>query len=229
MIDRLAIAALLAVPSLVVADPFLALETAHNLNRPMDSVMTPQAAARWESMFTEGRGIATIHNAKCSTINPNVCIADWGWHRRGETQKGQLVIALKDDEINAFYYTEKPRPHGANNALMGQGADGATTVAGMASGFTEANPVLAGASGPVIAATKLAATVAIQKNAGLNYCTAASTSLAGAGWGASAWNLALLVHPAAAIVPVAAGIYLHHKTEPLWQCLPKDLVAVNHH
>lgn len=62
------------------------------------------------------------------------------------------------------------------------------------------------------------------KYAGLNYCTAASTSLAGAGWGAGAWNLALLVHHAAAIIPVAAGVYLHRTTEPLWQCLPEDLI-----
>jgi hypothetical protein len=71
-------------------------------------------------------------------------------------------------------------PHKVNNAIAGQSVDSVTTVYGLANGFVESNPILSGASGPAIAAVKLGATFAIQKNAGLNYCTAASTSLAGA-------------------------------------------------
>lgn len=208
------------------ASPFEDLEHAHNTGAPLTSVMTPETAARWEGMFQAGRGTARITNAHWSSERPQG-LARWSHEIGTKHQSGWLAIQTDAaDKINAFYYTEKPRPQGANNALMGQGADGATTVAGMASGFAEGNPLLAGMSGPAIAAVKIGSTLAIQKNAGLNYCTAASTSLAGAGWGAGAWNLALLVHHAAAIVPVAAGIYLHHTTEPLWRCLPADLVDV---
>ena len=222
MIKLLALSMLVATSAM--AGPFEALERAHNIGAPLESVMTEEAAARWEGMFENGRGFAQITEAQWSVERPQG-LARWSHTIGKKHQSGWLAIQTdKTGQINAFYYTEKARPAAANNALMGQGADGATTVYGMASGFTEANPVLAGASGPVIAATKLAATVAIQQNAGLNYCTSASTSLAGAGWGASAWNLALLIHPVAAVVPVAAGIYLHHKTEPLWQCLPPDLL-----
>ena len=204
-------------------DYFDRLEVAHNSGAPMASVMTPETAARWEGMFEAGRGMARITDAHWSAERPQG-LARWSHTIGQKHQSGWLAIqADAAGKINAFYYTEKARPAGANNALMGQGADGATTVYGMASGFAEANPLLAGIPGPAIAAVKLGATFAIQKNAGLNYCTAASTSLAGAGWGASAWNLALLIHPAAAIVPVAAGIYLHNTSEPLWQCLPDDL------
>jgi hypothetical protein len=34
----------------------------------------------------------------------------------------------------------------------------------------------------------------------------------------------MLIHPAAAVAAAVAGIYLHHATEPLWQCLPDDLL-----
>lgn len=207
-----------------MAGPFEDLEHAHNTDAPMNTIMTAESAKRWERIFEAGRGTARITNAKWSAERPQG-LAYWGWSRGAERQTGWLAIQTDAaGKINAFYYTEKPRPTRANNALMGQGADGATTVYGMANGFTEANPIFAGASGPAIAAVKLGTTLAIQEHAGLNYCTAASTSLAGAGWGASAWNLALLIHPAAAVAAAVAGIYLHNTTEPLWQCLPGDLL-----
>lgn len=205
------------------AGPFEDLEHAHNTGAPLTSVMTPETAKRWEGMFRNGRGFAQITDAHWSAERPQG-LARWSHEIGAKHQSGWLAIQTDDSgKIDAFYYTEKRRPV-VNNAVAGQSADAATTIYGMASGFGDVNPIVESLDAPVIAAVKIASTLAIQKYAGLSYCTAASTSMAGAGWGVSGWNLALLIHPAAAIVPVAAGVYLHHTTEPLWQCLPEDLL-----
>ncbi len=205
------------------AGPFEDLERTHNTGAPLTDVMTHESAERWEGMFKAGRGTARITDARWSAKRPQG-LARWSHEIDAKRQSGWLAIQTNaEGKINAFYYTEKRRP-AVNNAVAGQSVDGATTIYGMASGFTEGNPLLAGMSGPAIAVVKIGSTLAVQEYAGLNYCTASSTSLAGAGWGAGAWNLALLVHPAAAIIPVAAGVYLHRTTEPLWQCLPEDLI-----
>jgi hypothetical protein len=211
-------------PIVALAGPFEDLERAHNSGAPMSSIMTSDAARRWERTFKRGRGTARLVNSQWSAKRPQG-LTWWDWSRGDETQSGWLAIQTNEvGKIDAFYYTEKPRPrHKVNNAIAGQSVDSVTTVYGLANGFVESNPILSGASGPAIAAVKLGTTLAIQEYAGLDNCTSASTALAGAGWGAGAWNLGLLVHPAVALIPVAAGIYAHRKAEPLWDCLPNDI------
>ncbi|NJO55302.1 MAG: hypothetical protein HC834_01925 [Rhodospirillales bacterium] len=174
---RFAVLVLATLP--VYAGPFEDLERAHNMGAPLASVMTESEAARWEGMFRDGRGVARITGARWSAERPQG-LAHWSHEIGTKRQSGWLAIQTDAaGKINGFYYTEKPRPR-VNNAIAGQSADSATTVVGMASGFVESNPVFAGAPGIAIAAVKVGSTLAIQEYAGLNYCTATSTSLAGA-------------------------------------------------
>ncbi|NJL70614.1 MAG: hypothetical protein HC888_02840 [Candidatus Competibacteraceae bacterium] len=172
-------AALMLVALPVCAGPFEDLVRAHNTGAPLASVMTESEAARWEGMFKDGRGAARITNAKWSAERPHG-LARWEHTIGTKRQSGWLAIQTNESgRINAFYYTEKPIPRSrGNNAVAGQSADSATTVVGMASGFAEGNPLIAGMSGLAIAAVKIGSTLALQEYAGLNYCTAASTSLA---------------------------------------------------
>lgn len=207
------------------ANPFLVLETAHNLGDPMTKAMTPRAAERWDSMFTEGRGIGTFTDVKMSTISPDVGIANWGWHRDGKTQNGQLIITTKDGKIDSFYYTERPRKP-RNTALEGQAADSATTMIGLGMGAVEANPMMAALPGPAIGAVKIGATYAMQRYAGPETCVGFSQVAGPAGYAAAAWNIGVLagLGPIGAIPAIGVAIATHkYGSDPIWACLPGDL------
>lgn len=198
------------------AGPFQDLEHAHNTGAPMTTILDAKQAVRWENMFTEGRGTAIITPIK---QKGNVGLARWDWHRGDEAQHGWLAIEINPQEkIKFFYYTERA-PKRFNNALSGQLADGTVTTIGLNMGFSEANPLFGGMSGLAIGAVKASGTLALQHFADLRTCIGVSPGLAGAGWGASAWGAAALIHPIAALVPIGAGIYAHNKVDPLWECL----------
>jgi hypothetical protein len=90
-------------------------------------------------------------------------------------------------------------------ALTGQAADIATTGAGLAMGFSEANPI-ANAAGPIVLALKLsmshyAETLPEQD------CMALKDGLTTVGWGAAGWNACVMVGGAtsgAGLIPCLA-------------------------
>jgi hypothetical protein len=221
---------LLLLPSLLSANPFLSLETAHNLGKPMTEAMTERAAARWEPMFAAGRGVGTFTNIRMSQIDPSIGVADWGWHLDGKVQNGQLIVQTVGGKIDIFYYTEKPAKR-RNTAMEGQAADSASTALGLSMGAVEGNPLLAGMSGPAIAAVKLGVGYAVQNHAPLDSCAGYSFVAGPLGYGAAAWNGALLLgYGAAAATPVATiAMLIAHLfgEDPIWQCIPKDLLPVS--
>jgi hypothetical protein len=207
----------------------LVLENAHNLGLPMTEAMTERAAARWEPMFAAGRGVGTFSNVRMSQIDPSIGVADWGWHLDGKVQNGQLIVQTSDGKIDIFYYTEKPAKR-RNTAMEGQAADSASTALGLSMGAVEGNPLLAGMSGPAIAAVKLGVGYAVQKYAPIDSCVGYSSVAGPLGYGAAAWNGALLLGagPAGAIPALAAIAAAHFLGEdPIWQCIPKDLLPVS--
>ena len=214
------LATLFLLTSTTLAGPFEDLARVHNSGLSLTTVMTEKEAARWEGMFTEGRGTAIITPM---AQKDNVGIARWNWHRGDETQRGWLAIETNPQEkIKFFYYTERA-PKRFNNALSGQLADGTVTTIGLNMGFSEANPLFGGMPGLAIGAVKAGGTLALQHFADLRTCTGVSPGLAGTGWGASAWGVAVLIHPVAALLPIGAGIYANYKIDSLWECLPGNL------
>jgi hypothetical protein len=213
----------------VFANPFLALETAHNIDNPMTEAMTERAAARWEPMFEAGRGVGAFTNIRMSQTDPSIGVADWGWHLDGKVQNGQLIVQTVGGKIDIFYYTEKPAKR-RNTAMEGQAADSASTALGLSMGAVEGNPLLAGMSGPAIAAVKLGVGYAVQKYAPIDSCVGYSSVAGPLGYGAAVWNGALLLGagPAGAIPALAATAAAHFLGEdPIWQCVPKDLLPVS--
>jgi len=97
---------------------------------------------------------------------------------------------------------------GIDPALAGQGADIATTAAGLAAGLQEANPIVAGAA-PVAVALKLGLGE-YAETLPVGDCHALKDGLATFGWGAAGWNLCAMATVssggAAAIPCIAVGL-----------------------
>lgn len=83
--------------------------------------------------------------------------------------------------------------------------DGVTTWYAFSQGFSEANPLLAGMTGPEIIAAKLLATQLVKLTPEA-FCVPATQSLTVTGFGAGVWNLALVAGSGWAAIPVIAVI-----------------------
>ena len=81
--------------------------------------------------------------------------------------------------------------------------DGATTWYAFANGFSEANPLLAGMTGPEIIAAKLLVTQAVKLTPDA-FCVPATQSLTVTGFGAGIWNLAVVANGWWVAIPVIA-------------------------
>lgn len=81
--------------------------------------------------------------------------------------------------------------------------DGATTWYAFSQGFSEANPVLSGLSGPEIIVAKFAITQAVKLTPEV-FCVPATQSLTVTGVGAGIWNLAVIASSWWAAIPVIA-------------------------
>jgi hypothetical protein len=89
---------------------------------------------------------------------------------------------------------------GCATADRAQLADGATTWVALSKSYTEANPVLAGLSGPEIIAVKLAVTQAA-KLTPEPWCSALLYHLTWQGYGAALWNAGVMLGSGPAVRP----------------------------
>jgi hypothetical protein len=86
-------------------------------------------------------------------------------------------------------------------------ADGATTWVALSKGYSEANPVLGGLSGPEIIAVKLAATQAA-KLTPEPWCSALLYHLTWQGYGLALWNAGVMLGSGPAALPLVAGLWV---------------------
>lgn len=96
---------------------------------------------------------------------------------------------------------------GCAHADYAQIADSSTTAVALSSGFSEANPVFAGASWPVIAAVKLGATQVV-KQTPPDICRPGLLGLTVGGYSLALWNIGVIAGSGPAAVPVALGLAL---------------------
>lgn len=95
---------------------------------------------------------------------------------------------------------------GCATADRAQIADGATTMYGLSQGYTEANPVLSGLSGPEILAVKLAA-VQVAKLTPAEFCEPILYWATVQGLGLALWNFGVFVGSGPAAIPVVVGLW----------------------
>lgn len=160
----------------------------------------------WEYQYTTDRSITFGPQV----LDPDAIIATYEKRRTldgvEEIERGIAALYVRDGKV---YHLERSPTEGVDLALTGQMADIGTTAAGMAAGFAEANPVIAGA-GPV----GLAAIIGLKMWASqsmndlpLLSCIGEKQSVSQIGWSLSAWNLgALLIHPAAGLAMAAIAM-----------------------
>jgi hypothetical protein len=112
-----------------------------------------------------------------------------------DVEHGVAVFYLRDGRIVGEEHV-KLEDSTFDLALTGQIADVASTAVGLAAGFAEGNPVMAGAAGsPGGLVVMLAMKVGLASyadNGPLQECVDVKRVAAGFGWGAAAWNLGLL-------------------------------------
>lgn len=211
---------LILATAIALASPFETVLEAHNNGEPIASVMAPAPAAKWERMFAEGRGTGAFSDIRW---HGNEGVARWDWTRGDESQSGWLALMTDDTRIRNWYYTE--RGPNLNHAIVGQAADGASTIVGMSTGFAEANPLFSGLSGPVIAASKIGVTAAVQEFAPLDQCIGFSRVAGPVGWGAAIWNVGAIagLGPIGVVPAVLVAGASSQMDEPLWDCMPSEL------
>jgi len=118
---------------------------------------------------------------------------------------------------------------GCATADRAQFADGATTWVALSKGYTEANPVLSGLSGPEIVAVKLVATQAA-KLTPEPWCSALLYHLTWQGFGLALWNPGVMLGSGPAALPVIAALWVWRheawKEDALKTCSPRDYEVV---
>ena len=102
---------------------------------------------------------------------------------------------------------------GCAHADWGQLSDSATTAVALNSGFAEGNPLLSGASWPVIAGVKVALTQAVKLTPPA-ICEPGLMGFAVFGYGAALWNLGVLAGSGPAALPFAVGLAIWQG--PVW-------------
>lgn len=144
------------------------------------------------------------------------------------TERGFAIFYLEGERI---VYLENAIATGEewDLATAGQLADVATTAAGVAAGLTEANPIVGSVIGsPVgwLAFIGLKLGIAnVANGAAVEDCIAAKQAAAGLGWGASAWNVGvMLANPVVgAVAAIAAGYFTYDRPAALKACAAHKL------
>lgn len=96
---------------------------------------------------------------------------------------------------------------GCAHADRAQIADGATTWVALSSGFSEANPLLSGLSGPAILAVKIGVTQAV-KQTPAEICEPGLLGLTVSGYSLALWNIGVMAGSGPAAIPVALALAL---------------------
>lgn len=170
---------------------------------------------------TTNRKISFKHSA----VDPDAIVATYEatMIRDGkpQTDEGLAVFYTKDDKV---YYVEQVAVDGTDMALLGQAADLASTAVFLTQGFVEANPL-----GPLIVPLKIwALTESLE--APMLECIAWRQGLSSFGWGAAAWNIALVagLNPVAGVVAaVVTGMSTGDREPAVRQCALAKLKANN--
>lgn len=184
-----------------------------------------QVRDHWAYLINKhGRNALSVHSARW---HGRVGVADtWDSGERG------YMILVLDKSGKIAHIRHGLAKHGGYSyaAETGQAADVASTVAGIAAGGAEANPLMAGAIDagglPLFAALKIGMTQYFKHHPDFETCVSGSEQSSRLGYAAAAFNAGNLVTPGAGFV---TGVAAYAGTKNWAQnsaelgCLPAEL------